>query len=113
MNISNYIKSKIKGKSRKNKKHVDYIDDLMFMESFIRYGGGMGSGYRFHHLKSKYRKEHHAILKELFPKRLEEEKRREIKDKEEDERIKKRLEKEAIEQEKKDKRLWFKLGGKE
>lgn len=114
MKISNYLKSKIKGKSWKDKKYVDYIEELMNLETCIRYGaGGWTANMMFNNLKAKYKKEYLTIMKELFPKRLDEEKKRDLKEKKEDEMLEKELAKEEREEEQQEKELWLELGGVE
>jgi len=111
---SDYIKNKIKGKSWKDKKYVNYIKELRRIEFHIKYGvHGMASGIQFSTLKSKHEKEYLAILKEINPKEYKWEMgTKKVERKKELEETKKEREKEK-EEEKREKKRWIELGGTE
>lgn len=109
---SNYIKKKIKG-MRWNEKNRKYINDLMCLERLaLGRIGGMADSYYLHNLKDKHKKEYEAILEDLKPGELERIRKRELKEKEKEEREHQRF----LEQERKEeinaKKRWLKMGGK-
>ncbi|PIN86697.1 hypothetical protein COV19_03410 [Candidatus Woesearchaeota archaeon CG10_big_fil_rev_8_21_14_0_10_44_13] len=112
--ISDFIKNKIKGKSWNDKRYVEYIEDLIKLENWIRRPPrGMAANLHFHGLRLQYEKEYLAMLKEIDSKKYETEKQRLFEDKKEHLKISKELSNEERKDEKRKKELWLELGGKE
>ncbi len=109
---SNYLKDKIKGASWiSDHKH---IDDLVLLEGFVINGPkSFASAGLYNHLKVKYSNDYYELLKELQPKRFEEESER---SKEAAKNLLRQSE-EAREyltnREQRLKKEWFVMGGKE
>lgn len=111
------IKSKfIKEQIRKSKwKDREYIEDLLFLEEAVLYPNrkwGYGGSMHLYGLKQSYRKEYHAIFKELDPKGFKKYVASEKEEREKEKKIKREgkiAEKELLAEEKRD---WLKAGGK-
>jgi len=108
-----YVKGKIKGKSFKNEKYRDYIEDLIYMELFLSGKAlGMWSGHRMAELKDRYKKDYLAIKTELNPNWRKEEAERRKKEREKELKKEKKRQQEERKQLKKYQKEWLKLGGK-
>ncbi|MCK4429578.1 MAG: hypothetical protein KAU95_04325, partial [Candidatus Aenigmarchaeota archaeon] len=107
---SKFVKKKIKETSWKDR---EYIKDLIMIEQYVLVGNlGLTTGYIVGRLKSKYPKEWKIIHQELNPKEykktLKEEREERLKEKGEEEKF----EKEEAKEERRDLKMWKKLGGK-
>jgi len=107
---SKYVMTLLKKTQWKDRKK---IEDLIDLEEYIVKGvHSQGGAYKFNSLQSEYAKDYRAIMKELKPKELAQDEKRE---KRENAKEKRRESKERkLEQQKlrRDKLVWKKLGGK-
>jgi len=66
---SEFIRTKVNGKSLKNRRYVEYIQDLLYIEKMALDGvNNYGASMRSYRVKSAHPKEYTTIIQELAPK---------------------------------------------
>ncbi|MFH1376135.1 MAG: hypothetical protein ABIH25_00710 [Candidatus Woesearchaeota archaeon] len=109
---SKFIKDKIRG-LRWNKKNVEYVDNLVFIEDYILdKTAGLGVGYKINSFKNKYKKEYEEIYKELRPKEFKQVKKRKVKERKKEEKENRKFDEDKRKEEEQAKKEWLEMGGK-
>src|SRR3989344_3203376 len=106
--LPNFIKSRIEGKSWRDKSYVEYIEDLLRMKNWIESPPkGLCANMQFNTMKLTYEKDYLSLLKELNLEEYERQKERVFQEKKAKLAATERSKREEAQEQKEKKRQWL------